>query len=282
MGSRRTRLNSDYEVEVLSHLLELAKVRRSQTTGSCGDYLSRDVELSPRIRDRLAQWVCDLAAELKVSSHTTQLALTLVNELLARITANKSVLQLVGVVALMLATKFEETAQFTLEQAFEQGAGLYQKEQIVLTEVYALEKLQWRLTFPTAAELARHLLYITGVNYDFTKVTEQSDAFATMCYLEYRLSLFSPVAIAVASVTCALDQYRQTTFRNQWLTLLHYKINVDLVEADHCRRLLLQQLHSQASESERSKLPSPSESLLTVLGLGSGKANPQSPSASVS
>ena len=279
MESRRTRLNSDYDTDTLRYLLTLAKVTSTQTTGSAGDYLSRDSEVHPRMRDRLAQWVCDLATECHLCSHTIHLALTLVNELLARLGANKAVLQLVGVVALMLATKFEETQQFSLEQAYEQGAGQYQKEQIVLTEVYALEKLQWRLSFPTAAELARQLIYVTGVNYDFSKVTEQSDAFATMCYLDYRLSLFSPVTIAVVSVSCALEQFRQTSFRNQWLALLHYKLEVDLHEVDLCRRLLLQQLHAQASEAERAKLPSPTDSLLAALGLGAGKANPQSPGA---
>lgn len=281
MDSRRVRLNSDYDTEMLRYLLSLAKVTVTQTTGAAGDFLSRDPEIHPRMRDRLAQWVCDLAAECHLSSHTTHLALVLINELLARLGANKAVLQLVGVVALMLATKFEETQQFSLEQAFEQGAGQYSKEQIVLTEVYALEKLEWRLSFPTGAELARQLIYVTGVDYDFSKVMEQSDAFASMCYLDYRLSLFSPVTIAVVSVSCALDQFRQTSFRNQWLALLHYKLDIDLREVDLCRRLLLHQLHSQASETERAKLPNPSDSLLAALGLGAGKANPQSPCARV-
>lgn len=277
MDSRRTRLNSDYDTDMLRYLLALSKVTVSQTTGSAGDFLACDPEISPSMRDRLAQWVCDLAAECRLSSHTTHLSLTLINELLARLGANKAVLQLVGVVALMLATKFEESKQFSLEQAYEQGAGQYQKEQIVLTEVYALEKLQWRLSFPSAAELSRHLIYVTGVNYDFSKVTEQSDAFATMCYLDYKLSLFSPVTIAVVSMSCALDQFQQTSFRNQWLALLHYKLDVDLHEVDLCRRLLLQHLYAQASVSERTKLPNPSDSLLAALGLGAGKANPQSP-----
>jgi len=272
MDSRRTRLNSDYDTDMLRYLLSLAK-----TTGSAGDFLACNSEVNPRMRDRLAQWVCDIAAECRISSHTTHLSLALVNELLARLGANKAVLQLVGVVALMLATKFEETQKFSLEQAFEQGAGQYQKEQILLTEIYALEKLQWRLSFPTAAELSRQLIYVTGVNYDFSKVTEQSDAFATMCYLDYRLSLFSPVTIAVVSVCCALDQFHQASFRNQWLALLHYKLEVDLQEVDLCRRLLLQQLHSQASDCDRAKLPDPADSLLAALGLGTGKANPQSP-----
>mmetsp|Transcript_17208 Transcript_17208/g.17129 ORF Transcript_17208/g.17129 Transcript_17208/m.17129 type:complete len:116 (+) Transcript_17208:294-641(+) len=115
----------------------------------------------------------------------------------------------------MVALKFHESVMYTLEHAVLHTGNMYRKEDIQTTELFALQKLGWTLSFPTAAELSRQLLYVTGVEYDFSKILDRSDAFAMICYTDYYLSQFSALVIAIVSVICSLEQHGQNGFRNQ-------------------------------------------------------------------
>ena len=262
MISKRELLTLDYNSEVLAYMLEIER-----TLPPTGDYIHSipNMEIQAWMRDKLVNWVVSIGEEIGVGIETAQLAITLINQFLATVHTKKAVLQLVGVVSLMIALKYHESIGYTLDHAMEHSGNLYKREDIQATEIFLLQKLDWCLKIPTAAELSKQLLYITGVNYDFTKILERSNSFAMLCYCDYFLNQFSPLVISVVSVVCALEQYNQKSFRDQWLKLLNSKIGLDPPVLDQCKRALVHKLYRETPEQSKAKLQCLKDSLMQLL-----------------
>jgi len=260
MEQRRQRLSPDYHAAILAYILELER-----TIPRPADYLGSQPDLQPWMREKLVHWVVEVCGELKTSAHTLQLTLTILATFLSKVRTPKSVLQLVGVACVLITAKFEEGISYTLEHAYTHSAKLYQKKDIITTELYCLEKLEWRLHFPTAAQLLRHLIYVTGVDYDFSKIITKADAHCLVCYIDYQLSLFSPMAIGIVCAVMALEQFKQLHFRNQWLQFLYLKVPLKVEELDDCRAALLRKLDHDTAESEKVQLKHISRVSFTAL-----------------
>ena len=145
------------------------------------------------------------------------------------------------------------------------SGNIYKREDIQATEIFLLQKLEWCLKIPTATELSKQLLYISGVTYDFTKIIERSDCFAMQCYCDYSLNQFSPLTISIVSVVCALEQYNQKAFRDQWLKLLNTQFGLDAPVLDQCKRALVHKLYREVPEQNKSKLQCLKDSLMQLL-----------------
>lgn len=258
MDPFKLHLTAEYSEEVLRYLLELERGQRP-----LGDYLSHNAECQVWMRDKLVKWVAGLCTEIKMSAHASQLALTIIALFLAKVKTPKSALQLVGVVGLMVSAKYEEGMDYTLEHAYNHAARLYPKQDIITAELYCLEKLEWIMHYPTAAELTRQLLFITGVQYDFSRIIERSDQLSTLCYLDYPLSQFGSLTIAIVSTLAALEQFKQFKFRDEWLELLFLKVQLRMEELDSCHALLLQTL--ERDDAERPKLPNLTRDRFSLL-----------------
>ena len=250
MDPFKLHLTAEYSEEVLRYLLEL---ERNQPR--LGDYMKHNAECQVWMRDKLVKWVAGLCTEIRMSTHASQLALSIIALFLSKVKTPKSALQLVGVIGLMVSAKYEEGIDYTLEHAYNHAARLYPKQDIITAELYCLEKLEWVLHYPTAAELTRQLLFITGVQYDFSRIIERSDQLTTLCYIDYELSQFGSLAVAVVCTQSALEQFKQFKFRDEWLELLFLKVQLRMDELDSCYELLLQILDREGTESsETAKL----------------------------
>lgn len=258
MDPFKLQLTAEYSEEVLRYLLDL---ERNQV--SLGDYLKHNTECQGWMRDKLVKWVAGLCAEIKMSTHASQLALTFIALFLSKVKTPKSALQLVGVVGLMLAAKYEEGIDYTLEHAYNHAARLYPKPDIITAELYCLEKLEWNLHYPTAAELTRQLLFITGVQYDFSRIIDRADQLALLCYVDYPLSQFGSLTIAIVCTLSALEQFKQLKFRDEWLELIFQKVPLRTDELDSCRELLLHTL--ERDESERPKMTNLSRERFSIV-----------------
>ncbi|OMJ93153.1 hypothetical protein SteCoe_3973 [Stentor coeruleus] len=262
MISKKELLTLDYNSDVLSYMLEIER-----SLPAIGDYihLNPDIEIESWMRDKLVNWVVSVGEDIGISIETAQLAITLINQFLATVHTKKAVLQLVGIVCLMIALKYHESIGFTLDHAIEHCGNVYSREDIQATEIFLLQKLDWCLKIPTAAELSKQLLYITGVSYDFTKILERSNSFAMLCYCDYSLNQFSPLAISIVSIVCALEQYNQKNFRDQWLKLINTKIGLDAPVLDQCKRALVHKLYRETPEQSKDRLKCLRDSLMKLL-----------------
>lgn len=83
------------------------------------------------------------------------MAIQIIDVFLGKVVVKKPILQLIGIVSLMIASKFHESYVYTLSLAYSHGAGLYTRDFIKTTEQYILKTLSWTLNMPTPSELHR-------------------------------------------------------------------------------------------------------------------------------
>lgn len=236
-------MSSDYFPEILRFFV--SKSRRLEV-----DYGN----VQGWMRDKVVGWIWEICEEVRYSVETFQLAIEIFSIFLACNETTKHTIQLVAVVCLMLAVKYHEKTTFTLVQAATCCSDRYSINSIQISEFYVLQKLEWRVDIPTAAEITRSLLLATRISYDMSKIFERSDAFAVICYLDFNLSRFSSLEIAVTSAICALEQFNQLSFRNQWLNLLIGKLELDISRLDLCKNGLVSKLFLTTPIQDRSKI----------------------------
>ena len=106
----------------------------------------------------------------------------MLSELLLKAKIKKTNLQIVGLCILYLASKFEDNVRCSLEELEIHSKGWFSKEHLRIVEMFILEKLEWRICYPTAAEISRLMLYNARPDYDFSQVINQSDRYALECY----------------------------------------------------------------------------------------------------
>jgi hypothetical protein len=120
--------------------------------------------------------------------------------------------------------------------------GKFADVHIQVTELFVLQTLEWQISLPTASEILRVLLLVTGITMNLQKLFERSDAFVLSCYLDSKIIKFSPCEIAVVSVVCALEQFNQAGFRNQWVNYVCLRLKLDVLALDRCKNLLFERL----------------------------------------
>lgn len=231
-------------LEVLYSLLDL-----DEKIPSLGDYL-KSGPVQGWMRDKLMQFIIQICKEIGTTIETSQLAVSIIDHFLSKTRPRKAVLQLMGVVGLMYALKYNDKIVYTLEDAFLHCGKIFKKEDILLAEDIAAEKLGCKFEAPTAAGLARRLVYATNTEMDFSSVLERADFFAMRCYTDYTLSQFSCVAKAVVSVLCALEESNQISFRNLWINFLYTTFNLDFIEIENCKRCLIDHLYRECNSGE--------------------------------
>mmetsp|Transcript_14730 Transcript_14730/g.21459 ORF Transcript_14730/g.21459 Transcript_14730/m.21459 type:complete len:262 (-) Transcript_14730:69-854(-) len=239
---------SQYCVETLSYLIE-----QDCRAGRLSNYLNNS-EITPDMRNKAVSYIMKVGEQEGIEIEAAQTAVIILDRFLEKVGTKPTVLRLVSIVSLLIAQKFQGPMKITVNQVFTLTGGRYSVNDIKLIELFVLQKLNWKLNTPTVGELARLLLEITGLNYDFSKIIERANAFGMVCYADYNLSQFLQVEISIASLVCALEQLGQLNFRNQWLRMLRSKLNLGLEGADVCKRSLVEKLLSETPEYDHCKL----------------------------
>ena len=237
-------MSSEYFPEMLGYFISKSRRRTANPNESS----------QGNMRDKVCAWILEICEESKYRMETFQLSIEIFSSFLSLTNATINTLQLIGIVSLMLAVKYHEKTTLTISEASAYCSGKVSLAAIQTTENYILQKLDWRVDIPTAAEISRLLLLSTGISYDLSKIFDRSDGFALICYLDVNLSKFSSLEIAITSTVCALEQFNQLVFRNQWVNLLGEKIEMDFTRLDQCKRGLVEMLILNTPATDRGKI----------------------------
>ena len=167
------------------------------------------------MRDKVSRWLWDICEESNYKIETFQLSILIFSNFITTSETTRNTLQLVGIVSLFLAIKYHEKTTLSIAQVSNYCSNRYSLSNIQITELYILQKLECRLDIPTASEISKDLLLATGISYDLSRIFERIDAFSVICYLDFKLSRYSQLEIAITSAVCALEQFNQLAFRNQ-------------------------------------------------------------------
>jgi G2/mitotic-specific cyclin-B, other len=174
---------TEYVVEIYGNL------RKKETElAPPVNYMSIQEDINEKMRGILIDWLIEVHLKFKLRHETLFLTVNILDRYLAVQKVNRQRLQLVGVVSLMLAAKYEEIYPPEVRDYVYICDNAYTREQIVKMEQMILSSLNFRLTVPTprsflkrfckAAQgdsklllLVSYLLELTLVEFAFLKYT---------------------------------------------------------------------------------------------------------------
>jgi hypothetical protein len=209
------KLDSDDPLCASSYVQEMYENYRSKEAETCTDptYMDDQQFINERMRAILIDWLVDVHLKFKLVPETLYLTVNIIDRYLAKERVIRQRLQLLGVTAFLIATKYEEVYPPEIPDLVYICAGSYSKYEILEMEETILKRLDYRITIPSAhAFLVR---YLKAAHAD-KKIVQLSVFILDGTLLSYELLRYLPSQLAAASVLIA----RKAAGRNCWNTTL--------------------------------------------------------------
>jgi len=179
-------------------------------------YMEDQSFINERMRSILVDWLVEVHLKFKLVPETLYLTINVLDRYLAKTEVSRPKLQLVGVTALLIASKYEEIYPPELRDLVYICDRAYSKVEILEMEEIILKKLEYQITIPSAhAFLVR---YLKAAHAD-KKIVQLSCFILDGTLQSYNMLHYLPSQLAAAAVFIA----RRTVGRNAWSpTLLKY------------------------------------------------------------
>lgn len=136
----------EYAADIGNNLLIEEQIFRPR-----GDYMDIQTQLTPKMRTILLDWLIEVHMKYKLRSETLYLAISLIDNYLSKQAVTRNRLQLVGVVAMFVASKFEEIHPPEIGDWVYITDKAYTKQDVLLLECAMLSALSFQVKVPTAA-----------------------------------------------------------------------------------------------------------------------------------
>ncbi|KAG9307334.1 hypothetical protein G9A89_017162 [Geosiphon pyriformis] len=185
---------SEYVVEIFEYLkgLELETMPNP-------NYMETQKELAWKMRSILVDWLIEAHNRFRLLPETLFLAVNIVDRFLSARVVSLVKLQLVGITAMFIASKYEETLAPSMKNFIYMSDGGYTEQEILKAERYILQTLDFKLSYPSpmnflrrsskadnyeihARTVAKYLLEVTLLDHRFLAITP-SKAAASALYL---------------------------------------------------------------------------------------------------
>lgn len=206
------------------------------------DYIGSQTDINERMRLIMVDWLIEVHTKFKLSPETLYLTINIVDRFLAIEIVLRRELQLVGITAMLMASKYEENYPPVVNEFVLITDGAYTREQVLTMEKTILGKLEWTLTVPTPyVFLAR-----------FIKASIPDKELESMVYFLAELGIthytikYCPSMIAASAVYAARCTLKKTPTWNETLRLYTGFSEPQLMD---CAKQLVS-FHAMAVESK--------------------------------
>lgn len=197
------------------------------------DYMAQQFDVNERMRSILIDWLVEVHHKFDLREETLFLTVNLIDRFLEKQSVVRKKLQLVGLVAMLLACKYEEVTLPVVDDLVFISDKAYARKEVLEMEKLMLNTLQFNMSVPTPYVFMRRFLKAAQSD---RKLELLSFFLIELCLVEYEMLKFPPSFMAAAAIYTA-----QCTLYGvkQWSTTceLHTKYSEDqLLE---CSRLIV-------------------------------------------
>ncbi|KAK7342906.1 hypothetical protein VNO80_25864 [Phaseolus coccineus] len=163
------------------------------------NYMSIQTDITPRLRGILINWLIEVHFKFDLMPETLYLTVTLLDQYLSLVTIKKTDMQLVGLTALLLASKYEDFWHPRVKDLISISAG-YTRDQMLGMEKLILRKLKFRLNAPTHYVFLVRFLKAGQSN---KKIEHMAFFLVDLCLVEYDALAFKPSLLSASALDCA-------------------------------------------------------------------------------
>ncbi|EPX73446.1 G2/M B-type cyclin Cdc13 [Schizosaccharomyces octosporus yFS286] len=202
---------SEYVVDIFQYLNQLEIETMPSPT-----YMDRQRELAWKMRGILTDWIIEVHSRFRLLPETLFLAVNIIDRFLSLRVCSLGKLQLVGIAALFIASKYEEVMCPSVQNFVYMADGSYDEEDILQAERYILRVLEFNLAFPNPMNFLRR---ISKADYYDIQTRTVAKYLVEIALLDHRLLPYPP------SQQCAAAMYlaREMLGRGVWnRNLVHY------------------------------------------------------------
>jgi hypothetical protein len=202
---------SEYVVEIIDYMRSLEPKIMPDP-----NYIATQKELEWPMRSTLVDWIIEIHYKLKLLPETLFIAVNMVDRFLSLRTVSLAKLQLVGVAALLIASKFEEVISPSISNFVYLADNTFDDKEILKAERYMLHVLNYTLHYPSPLTFLRRVS--KADNYDIRTRT-LAKYFMEVILMDEEQLTCPPSMMAAASIWLA----RKMLSRGEWnANLEHY------------------------------------------------------------
>ena len=186
---------AEYVWDIFGYMYEL-----EETTMANPDYMDQQDGLEWHLRGVLVDWLIEVHQRFHLLPETLFLAVNIIDRFLSMKVVQLDKLQLVGVTAMFIASKYEEVLSPHVQNFKHVADDGFSEEEILGAERYMLGVLQFNLSYPNPLNFLRRIS--KADNYDVQTRT-LGKYLLEISLLDHRFIEFKPSHVAAASMYVA-------------------------------------------------------------------------------
>lgn len=182
--------------------------------------IQRDIQHS--MRSILIDWLVEVGSEYQLSRQTLYLTVNYIDRLLSKISVDRSKLQLVGITAMFIASKYEQLCPPRVDDFVYISDNTYTREEVLQLEGVFLHYLGFNLTAPTPYEFFRRYTSVVAMTTQGKHLTHflMERLLQESNYMRYR-----PSVITAAAMFLALYALKQQPWSREFELCSGYKFD---------------------------------------------------------
>ncbi|XP_010271918.1 PREDICTED: G2/mitotic-specific cyclin S13-7-like [Nelumbo nucifera] len=228
-------------VEYVEDIYQFYKLTESESL--VRDYMDSQPDINEKMRAILVDWLIEVHHKFELMPETLYLTILIVDRFLSMKLVPRKELQLVGIGAMLIASKYEEIWAPEVNDFVCISDRAYNREQILAIEKAILGKLEWTFTVPTP--------YVFLVRFIKASVADQEMKhmvffLAELGLMQYATTKYCPSMIAASAVYAARCTLNKLPL---WSETLQLHTGYSEAQLMDCAKLLVS-FHSVAAESK--------------------------------
>ncbi|XP_021759529.1 putative cyclin-A3-1 [Chenopodium quinoa] len=202
-GSDDPQMCGPYVTGIYDYLRNMEQEEKRRPLGEYMQIIQKDV--SANMRGILVDWLVELAEEFKVVSDTLYLTISHIDRYLSLKPINRQKLQLLGVSAMLIASKYEEIDPKPVEKFCDMTENTYTKQEVVDMEVDVLKTLNYEMGNPTVKSFLRRFTRVAQGNSKTPNLQLEFLGYylAELSLLDYGCVKFLPSMVAASVIFLA-------------------------------------------------------------------------------
>ncbi|KAJ4705769.1 Cyclin [Melia azedarach] len=206
-------------------------------------YMSIQTDVTPQMRGILVNWLIEVHFKFDLMPETLYLMVTLLDRYLSEERIKKNEMQLVGLTALLLASKYEDFWHPRVKDLISISAETYTRDQMLRMEKLMLKKLKFRLNVPTPYVFM--LRFLKAAQSD-TKLEHLAFYLIELALVEHEALKFKPSLLCAAAIYVARGTLQKTP---SWTPLLGKHARYDVSQIRDCADMILK-FHKAAKKGQ--------------------------------
>ncbi|KAM7271702.1 hypothetical protein ACFE04_030916 [Oxalis oulophora] len=207
------------------------------------DYMHCQPDLNEKMRAVLVDWLIDVHHKFELAPETLYLTINIIDRFLSVKTVPRRELQLLGISATLIASKYEEIWAPEVNDLVCISDRAYSHEQILIMEKTILGKLEWILTVPTNYQFLLRFIKAAVPDQELENLVY---FLAELGVMQYDTLMFCPSMVAASAVYAARCTLNKTP---AWTETLKLHTGFSEEQLMDCAKLLVY-FHSKAAESK--------------------------------